>query len=77
MSGTCDNRFLCRRRHFAFDVSDVPSFDLSLFFPFSLPLRLLLPLPLRLSLPFSSHTLFESIIPLQSRRAQSDVSAPL
>ena len=34
-----------------FDVSDVPSFDLSLLFPFFLPLRLLLSLPLRLLLP--------------------------
>ena len=50
-----------------FDVSDVPSFDLSLLFSFLFAIALAFLFP---------HT-FESIMPLQTRRAQSDVSAPL
>ena len=51
-----------------FDVSDVPSLDLSLlFFSFFFAFALAL---------LFTHT-FKRIMPLQSRRAQSDVSAPL
>ena len=39
--------FPLQKEHFVFDVSGVPSFDLSLLFPFSLPLRLPFSLPLR------------------------------
>ena len=50
--------FSLQKKHFTFDVSDVPSFGLSLLFPLlfslplSLPFSLPLPLPLFLPLPF-------------------------
>ena len=46
-----------------FDVSDVPSFILSLLFSFLFD--------------FALAFAFESFTPLQSRRGQSDISAPL
>ena len=58
-----EQSFPLQKEHFVFDVSDVPSFDFSFLFAFALA--------------FLFPDTFESIMPLQTRRAQSDVSAPL